>query len=524
MNNDFPIDLVRTGEKPVYQMPVNAEIQSLMIIDTGSYLPQARRPFVTHGDSQIVGEFLNNIGSAIQNNSSITPHMMSQAGGNLLTVSTQAEASSPIPNGWGTNRLRFVLTVKIHSQLGNDRVAYFQGYTDFQDNSYNGLIDPRSVFFINSFVVIDNITIPTPSGMMVAPRVVEASNILPEISPRAFSSPLEYNGQTYPIPLSGQQMAPMTYMRPNDVFMAIQTSHVADQPGIGQVYDVRSSGSGARSFKANNSKSQYLASLVDNYTTQLRLNETSSGFDTRATILENSLDRRESAPLKDNAFIRMLSRAQGSTYQAVTHFTLEVLGELDRDLSHKVRYVKKGSALPTVQAESENWGAQNRECIAATIIMQSLSAIMLDLMISVVNITSTNMTVDGKPVSRIGHSMSITGADVSSQLNLLLLRFEKEIMYDITFGNQDIYSLTVSMDLLGTSKIDISLGGGPSYPFVQASFADSLYVPVMTVNPSIKNNLVGDMEFILDSVSSAAPMKGPVNVNTSGPSNNDPGF
>jgi len=525
MDNDMPIDLVRENKNPLWQMPISAEIQSLTVIDTGSYMPQMRRPFVTNGDSSVVNSFLENIGGAIQNNSAVTPFTIAQSGNNLLNVSTLAEPSTPIPNGWNTNRLRFLLAVKINSQLSNERIAYFQGYTEYADNSFNGLIDPNANFFINSFVVIDNVTMPTPSGMMSSPRVIESSNILPWSSPSVPNSMAMFNPPSVPSSLMPNiRASAVEYMRPNDVFMTIQTGHTSDMANAGLVYDTRAPMGETKSFKYNHGKSQYLSSLVENYTTSLRTHERGGNFDNRATILENSLNREEGRPLQDNAFIRMISKAQGSSYNAVTHFSINLLSDLDPTLPKKVRYIKQGNAVNISAHNSESWGSQSRECIASTIILQSLSSMMLDLMISEVYITSTNMTIDGKPVSRIVNSLSITGADVSQQLNLLLLRFEKEIMYDITFSNQDVYSLNVHVDLLGASKLELSLSGGPMIPFSQASFADSLYVPVVTSNPTIKQNLVGDMEFILDSVS---------NVNTSpqssfnpnqGSSRNDPGF
>lgn len=525
MDNDIPLDLVRDSNERVWKLPVNAVIQSLTVIDTGIYMPQVRRPFEINGSADVVTNFLNNIGPAIQNNSSISPYTISQTGHGLLNVSTQGEASIPIPNGWNTNRLRFILAVKINGHFDNNRIAYFQGYTDYADNSFTGLIDPNSLFFINSFVVIDEYTMPTPTGMVATPKVIESSNIIPWVNNNPNLNGLIPSLDTSlpMMPMNGSNN--LHYMRPNDVFMAIQTGHTAEMASSDSIYDTRAPSGEIRSSKQNHGKHQYLSSLVENYVNSLRMHERGGAFDTRATILENSLNRTEGASLNDNAFIRMLSKAQGSSYRSVTHFTINILTDLDRDLPRKVRYVKQGNVVNSSN-NSENWGAQSRECIAATVILQSLSSIMLDLMISEVYITSTNMTVDGKPVSRVVNSLSITGADISQQLNLLLLRFEKEIMHDITFGNQDVYSVNVHIDLIGSSKLEISLSGGPMVPFTQASFADSLYAPIATTNSAVKTNLVGDMEFILDSVANVSNSPQNINLPTGsiGSFNNDPGF
>jgi hypothetical protein len=62
------------------------------------------------------------------------------------------------------------------------------------------------------------------------------------------------------------------------------------------------------------------------------------------------------------------------------------------------------------------------------------------------------------------------------------------------------------MDLFGFTNIQISLSGGPMVPFTAPTFADSLFSPVTTYNPMIKNQLVKDMEYTLDAVSSSIPI------------------
>lgn len=523
MNNDDPIDLYPSVIGNQYPMinpnpnviyaPMSATIESLIITDSGSYNDQVIRPHVTTPNQDSLNMFVNNVQSAISRGSAITPVLLGSNLGNIVSPSTGAENSLEIPNGWSTPRLRFFLKVRITTGMSNPKVAYFQGYSEYSDLSLNGSIDPNMTFFINSFTVIEESNIMTPNGACVMPKVVESSNILPPSmnagSPFTPKNIPSYNQITGESNIYNAVNPLVNYIRPNDIFSSIQVSHLSDTLG-GATYDVRSNpNSFVKSWRSNSNTGSYMSRIINNYvanTRDIRARVDIGAYDDMSTVLEQSINSPEEDSLTDNAFFRMLSKANGASFKAVTHFSLNTLMQMDPDLPHKLRYVKPAgqlmSSLPRA-GETEYWTGQTREVMAATMIVNSLSSILFDNMISKVSLVSTNLTVDGSILTTFSEALSLTGLDVSQYLPIITYRLEKEILSTISFNNQDFFKVILDMDLFGFTKISISLSNGPLVPFTTPTFADSLFSPVITSQPALKNNLVKDIEYALDAVTSS---------------------
>ncbi len=487
------------SNKPSTYASIKVSIETFVITDAGSFNDQVIRPHTTTSDRDVLNQFVQNVQGAVSRNAKITPTLLSNNVGNIVMPSTYTEQSIPIPNGWHTNRLRFFLKVRMLSPMSNSRIGYFQGYTEFSDMSMNGLLDPSMTFFINSFAIVEETMVNTPNGNFMMPRLIESSNILPPTvnMPGPYTSPSPYL----------QPDKHLLYMRPNDIFSSIQVSHIHEIAG-GTTYDFRTDpNTYIKSYKSNNNPGSYMSYILNSYIDNTIMNRNApenSQFDGVSTILEQCINQPEEHPLTDNPFLRELAKIHGASFRAVTHFNLKMLSDLDPDLQHKLKYVKPTrnmiSNLPQV-GDSEYWNGQTREVVAATLIMNSLSSILFENMISSITIASTNMTMNREMVTSVTGAISLTGLDASPYLQAIVLRLEKDILSSITFNNADAYKLVVNMDLFGVTRIEISLSGGPVVPFTAPTFADSLYSPVSTFDPRIKNNLTKDIDYALDAVS-----------------------
>jgi len=125
---------------------------------------------------------------------------------------------------------------------------------------------------------------------------------------------------------------------------------------------------------------------------------------------------------------------------------------------------------------------------------------MMDLMINKIFFRSTNHDIGGIMNTVIIDAKSITNADLTQNFELFKRRLEKEILFDITYGNQDLYMLEMNIDLFGETTISLSVGNSPMTVFSTPSFCDSLMTPVITTNKDNFNALIHDFDVITNNI------------------------
>jgi hypothetical protein len=126
---------------------------------------------------------------------------------------------------------------------------------------------------------------------------------------------------------------------------------------------------------------------------------------------------------------------------------------------------------------------------------------MMDLLISKIVFRSTNQDMAGMINTVLIDAKSISSADMRMNYENFIYRFNTEVMYDLTFGNQDIYQLEMQADMFGDTFISLSLNGGPMVPYNTPSFCDSLMTPVITGNSDSFFKLTNDFETMFNSIS-----------------------
>lgn len=511
MDNDSPVDfndnvisypgnLPTTMPSPSFKTPnffnhmsttpyensvMQLEVLSLILTNTGSYKNPVIRPYQTTLNAATFNEFQNKMSQ--YQNVNISPKMIAGVTNNILTLRSSGEDALPISNGWNSDRFRFILMVRIHSKLGNPRVCYFSGYSEFADQSYSGLIDPEMKFHINSYTIIEEQHITTPNGASIMPRIVESSNIF---------RPNEIGVNNI-----------VNYIRPNDVFQVMESSYLQNGSpnNMLSVFDTRSNyDQFTKSYRDNNYSLSYLTKLINNYTKSSRhISRQSYGDNDRLTLLSGCIDDSEARSLIENPFIKALARAYNTSYNTVNYFTLNLLTQVDPAAASKINYIapnREAIGMMSANLDSSEWYFQDRVTIAAQTIVNSLSSLMYDLTISSIKLVSTNMVINGRPQTTLIDVKSLLNMDITPFIQEFVDRLENEIMYEMTFMNQDSYQMQLEMDIFSTARIRLSLGGSEMIPYTLPMFADTNFSPVITRDASLKNNLVEDISTMLDSI------------------------
>lgn len=481
-------------------MPNNPDIRvvSLTLNDTGSFGDQVLRTYETRVDGYSINALNESINNSFttggSSNYRLNPGSLSSAVGNLISVSAAPKQSIHIDNGWDMNRLRFLLVLELNSSVQRENLYYyFQGYTNHRGIGMGGSLDPNMLFEINSFVVARRVNVQTPMGNTTSTRVADAVSV---------------------VNLTGNDLGRnITTIRPSDLFANMQTNetvrHLGDEDVL--VFDNRTTplvNEPVASSKRNYNPTDYLSTLINSYSTGMVTASdafTDSGVNiNRAadnSLFGVALSSSRDPLLSNNPFIRALSHIN-SNPSAVTRFTLRDLADIDPNTTKVINYIDSTKSLRSMQsyANYESWGSQTREAVAATMIFNSLSSMMMEMFVMNLSIVSTNSTMNGAPITTVVNANTPDNQNLPRIMEHICARFENEVMWGLSFNNQETFNVEINIDLYGSSAINISFNGDPMTPFQRASFADSLYQPVVCADKFLKDNISNDIETLLTNV------------------------
>jgi hypothetical protein len=461
-------------------------IVKLIAQETGTYNPLYSRPYETH----VSPGQLDSIAERVERNSggSITPTMFAGMASGILTPSATPQNEIHIPYGWTDRRIRFVMEVEAQTNTGVTLVYYFQGYTSYLGISPSGNVDPTMEFIINSVVTVARTQQMIPNvGVTMVDRIKDSSHIL--------------NGAI----LRKNNTQDVYSIRPQDVFSGIQVGYLNNAHNLmgkqrSKIVDTRAQfcDDSIGSKRNNSISSNFLSTVVSSYQDAQNLAEFGQ-HDSDITERARTLAFQNDPFISDNAFIRALSSIKG--YGSTSSFTIGDLARIDPNIQYTFKYT---ALAPTVKAsmhytgQTSYWNGTDRETLIATILSNAVPALMMDLMFTKLVFRSTNADVTGRPTTIFADGKSLTNLDPTNQYNIFKTRFETEVMFDITYGNQDTYMLDMSSNLFGETTLSISINGGPTITYTTPSFCDSLNTPVVTTDKDNFFKLTHDFESIFN--------------------------
>lgn len=459
-------------------------IAKLILQQTGTYNTVHSRPYETH----LNGMELNNVLTRVRDASlgKVTGLMLAGALGGMVEPSAAPGQQVGISQGWQTVRGRFVMEVHVTFNTGSYVIYYFQGYTDHLGVSLHGSIDPNMVFIINSFMTVSRVNQLTPIGMTTRDIVVETGHLL--------------TNDSYQGPYSG---ASQYLMRPQDVFRGINVGYMGaaennyDMPMVTDTSSMLKRDP-SKSSRSNNLPTNYVAKIIDGYQHGVALSE--YGQSTH-DIYEHSRQQVYEAHAAENPFIRAISDMRSNGVSNRFTFTdLELIDSNARNVTNLIQLAPHQMQHLHQAGSTAYWTGTDRETVVSTILSHSVPALMMEMMISKVHIFSHNHDVTGAIDTKLVGPIGLSNADMTQQFELFKQRFDREVMYNITFGNQERYTLDMRVDLFGDTWINLSLGNNPQIMFNTPSFADGLFTPVIANNSNQFNNVVHDFETLLNNV------------------------
>lgn len=461
-----------------------SHIARALLVETGTYNDLTYRPYQTNYSMSSLMEFQE----VTQGGRFITPDAIAGVSGKFLKPSGEPEKDSMgrpmivgVDNGWGQSRFRFLLEVVTRNHWGGTR-QFVSGYTDHPGANMSGDINPQMRLYINNVVTMRDVEEVTPTGRSVRSTVADASHILNG----EYSPGFGHTGNT-----------PLT-MRPEDVFSKMSTLDMTD------VTDCRLNFAGGvkKSRRSNGSAPNYVSKVLESYR-QAHEDDSQSPADMFG-MLDNARGKVVEPTLSGDSFLFTLKR-ETSFVEGTSVAWGELVGlhpELNRDDITIVQFAtgQAGQQLHH-QGQTEHFNGTTLETVACVALAHSVPSLMMDLMLLKIQFGATNRTLNGQYDVYVTGANSFTqGVDLTPYFNSFINRLKSEVLQGLSENNLIDFEFTMVADILGETRISISMNGGPVIDYAFPSFCDALFTPVVTHHDETINQLAFEIQNLASSI------------------------
>lgn len=444
---------------------------------------------------------------------SFTENNLASFAGSILKPKAQHEGEALIANGWGTERLQFVLKVDISPMGDMSLIELVNGYSDYHGvSNLTGLkacLNPEMKFYINStlqfrrqYRMVNGIRQPVMT-------LVDSSQVISG----AFNPTLTNVG--------GGQIT----CRPEDVFSQMQVgmadwggAHVVNT-GLGFVEPIK------KSRVANIHAPSYFTSLMSNYRNALQRTDHNSNMD---SILENARELAQDGTIGNDHFLNYIRQMSGDRHRS--YITWGELLRMDHTLDVRSKMATTAGSVRRddryYAGAGQVWSGADPVTHAANVLANSLASLLLSCGLSSASFTASNMVttnmmqgiggvhgefMDGFTFHSLDGRTVIEGGEAFPLVNNVLRpRLIRETLLPMTgYGNIPL-DVSVHADITSEIRITISIGDSVPTPYCMPAFAGSLYSPIVTTDQFLPTNIGKCVDSLMTEITSVAAQHNPL--------------
>ncbi len=466
-------------------------IEDLIYIPLGNQNPVFCRPYVVSTTSdavETISERLSETRSA-----KITPNVLAGVTSQILQPATVGYASG-VNNDWvSTRRFIFVLKVKAIDAMGAEIVSYIHGYTNYDGITNTGNVDNNLSHHINNVIETTMMAIPTPQGVVRSEKLYKIYNVF-----------------------SSQGHNDLYTQRPSDILENMNVLNLGAMVGGDGLIEVSSSSNqlnnyipGTISSSVDNSVgSEYLSKIL---TTGVLVNKSRDIHLGSYEISEqNSVDSRIPEPsINDNRFIKYLSRAAGYRFTSDT-FNFEQLMRIDNTVFNRFKLINitKDYVNPVMASTPEvgdYWHGQDMVTVKAYSLIESSVALATKYGFNKLYFTASNMSSPTMTpevfITNFNSFMNLHEQDFNYLLEIFKRKFMEEVFLSETNSGTIPMHLEAYVDLLGTTKINLTYAGFPTNWYTIPTTANSLFSPVVTIDRETFDYTTHQLSTVIDTLS-----------------------
>lgn len=450
-------------------------VSKLMFIETGEYHQQAARPYNTYLDDTRNIELLK---SATQDGRNISANSVAGVASTIIRPTSEAGRDINISHGWGERRYRFFMEVEM--MVANTPVRKIViGYTDHVGVGMGGSLDPNMRMYINNVIVL----------RLIGPnqwQIFESNHIV--------VNDLKIHGQGF--------QSQSVVMRPEDVFNSLQATSYYQQQDM-DVLDFRANiARGAfKSERSNTNHNQYLAkSMKALHSAQ---NNADHMAGTMSDIYSEATTKVRESSIQDDGLLRLWD--DQNNYFEDGFITYGALCDMSPSTMHVTNHFELKPALKQATqhtSHTEHFKGSDVTAVMSTILSNTVPPLAMECLLTRVKFSATNATLNGQPDARITDVPRgfVEDIPLDSYIQLFLDRLINIVMPDVTNNWNFIVTIDVDVDILGETRIEISVDGDVPVPYVIPSFADGLTAPIIGSTNNDLNSLAVDIDAITSSI------------------------
>jgi len=489
----FPTENFVPEENPINSLAIteNFIIEDLMYFPVGNYNPVLSRPYIVNATASAVDTIAGRLQE--QKLTKITPNIIAGVANEIITPEATGFDAGLNRDWVSTRRFIFLLKVKNFTAIGEEINSYIMGFTDHDGISNMGNIDPNMNHFINNVIETVVMNITTPLGVIRKEKLYRIYNVHGS-----------YNS------------AEMYSQRPKDILDNIDMLNIANDmygPDEIRVYNIQNyinpfNQNTISSTVDNQITTEYLSKIL---TTGLLVNRSRDvHIDSYGIFEQNAIDSKVPEPsISDNRFLKFLSRIGGfkTTKDA---FSFNQLMRIDNTIFNRFKLINLNKDIinPLLAATPEvgdHWYGRDIVTLKAYSLIENSVSLAVKYGFNKIFFTASNMAnptmLPEIFISDAKGFINLDEHDFFFLLEVFKEKFIQEVFLNETNSGTIPMHMECYVDLLGTTKINLSFANYPANWYTVPTFANSLFSPVLTTNKDAFDYTSFQISNVIDAIS-----------------------
>ena len=468
------------------------QVTKLVFFETGTYNDVVVRPYISNVNHQTQALFHD----VTHNGQLTTTNSLGLIAGQLLRPQAQYDGTLSIANGWGTRRFSFMMEVRGTGNFGRGLRFILMGYTDDVAVSLQSQhLDPNMMLYFNNSFTVKEVISRDSRGNIVSQhaKMADASHVM---------SPSLNEG----LMVAGGLPPDLRTIRPEDSFSTMSRASYLNEYSNGG-YEIQDDvGTLRQGITKNRRTNNHAAAYLSEALTAQRNSWVQHREDTMDEVVATAQTMVRDVPITLDSVLNALMGCTEIKYRGGITY-----GELVRfsPSAETVRHVVLRGPTQRVgreagrhlRNETEQWTSPDQRTVMATVLVNSVTALMSSEALTYLVLTVTNRTIDGRYLINISNEpyqeprSFVEGMDIVPNIQTFITRLEYEVLPGLTQNNQLPISFTMVVDLMTETRVDISIGDDlVEVPFVNPSFCDSMIAPILTADVKKMYAIANDLQ------------------------------